>query len=260
MKELFYCPGCGGVIDMTHAFCSACRTDISAITGVKRKDSSTVRPPEAEELNNTVADDEDVEDEEELKEPLPEKEQKVEVRKKGGGFGRWLKRILVAGTIALGVWGYQQVGGVKGLKNLISGDGNSAMEQTANSNPDMTVNPDVAPTEVNMIDFAGEWNPESLNPGSTDRMANEHIIIRPDESGTLVIYFLGYENATDLLNYDWSSLEGRKVQCKMSYKDNPENAGLVLLELSADKNILSYSTLDKETSKVKNTHKFQRVR
>jgi hypothetical protein len=50
MNELFFCPGCGGVIDMSAAVCAGCGADISALTGVKRKGAPPERPrPETEE-------------------------------------------------------------------------------------------------------------------------------------------------------------------------------------------------------------------
>jgi hypothetical protein len=269
MKEMFYCPGCGEAIDMTHAICSTCGTDISALTGVKKRGSSSVRPLKDEDITDKdeeVDEEEDVEKEEEVEEEedveeRPVKAKNVPAQKKGGAFGRWFKRLLMVGIAALGIWAYQQVGGIEGLQKMFSADGNPITEQTTvESYSDINVNSEAGKSAVTMDDFAGDWNPESLNPGSTDRMASEHIIIRRDGAGTMVIYFIGYENAADLLNYRWGTLKGRQVQCAMSYKDNAENVGIVLLELSADKNMLSYSTLDGATSKVMNTHKFQRVR
>jgi hypothetical protein len=284
MKELFFCPGCGDVIDMNAAVCAGCGTDISALTGVKRKGAAPERShTETEQSieNEEEDEEEDIEEEEELNEKDSFRQTKAPAQKQGGAFGRWFKRLLFLGITGFGIWAYQQVGGIEGLKKLLSTDGNPVTEQTGGGQPsgkaspvtdqtgtiqsqgdkltDLVNSPEGATKAITLGDFAGEWNPENLNPGSTDRIAKEHVIIRRDESGNMVIYFKGFEKTPALLNYTWSAIKGRKVKCVMSYKDNAENRGVVLLELSADNNFLLYSTLDKNTMSVMTTHKFQRV-
>jgi hypothetical protein len=284
MNELFFCPGCGGVINMNAAVCSACGADISAFTGVKRKGTPPERPrPETDESveNEEVDEEEDVDEEEEIDEKDAYQQAKTPAQKQGGAFGRWIKRIFFLGISAFGVWAFQEVGGIEGLKSVLSTDGNPVAEQTGGGQPSGEGIPTtdqtgtLQPTEDNMADlvnspeggneaiaigdFAGEWNPENLNPGKTDRIAMEHVIIRHDESGNMVIYFKGFENVPALLNYTWSAIEGRKVKCVMSYKDDAENRGAVLMELSGDKHFLQYSTLDKNTMSVLTTHKFKRM-
>jgi hypothetical protein len=285
MKELFFCPGCGSVIDMSAAVCTGCGTDISVLTGVKRKATvpgKNLTKMEENDENEEPDEDEIIEEEEEQDEKDLSREIKTSVKKKGSAFGRWFKRLLFLGICSLGVWAYQQAGGIKGLKNLLSTeDGNPVTEQKGGGQPlgetsrakehtttvqperdkltDLVNSPEEVTKPLTIRDFAGEWNPGNLNPGSTDRIAKEHVIIRQDGSGNMVIYFKGFEKTPALLNYKWSAITGRKVECVMSYKDDPENRGAVSIELSADNNFLLYSTLDKNTMRVMTTHKLQRV-
>ena len=288
MKELFFCPDCGCIIDMNAAVCSACGSDVSVLTGVKPKGTQPDRPrPETGgSVENEEADEEEeIDEEEKIEEKHTYPSAKALAQRQGCALGRWFKRMLFVALSAFGVWIYQQVGGIEGMKSLLSSDGKTVTEQSlegqssAEGSPvtdqpgtvqpgtvqpagdkltDLVNSPEGGTEAITIGDFAGEWNPENLNPGSTARMSNEHIIIKRDGEGTMVICFTGYESSADLLNYKWSALKGRKVLCKMTYKDNAENAGVVLMELSADKEMLSYSTLDGTTLKVKNTHKFKR--
>ena len=189
--------------------------------------------------------------------------------------------MIFLGISGLGVWAYQQLGGIEGLKSLLSTDGKPVTEQTGAGEPsadgssvtDQTgagqptgdnvadlVNIPEGSTETNTInDFAGEWGPATVKAESRNIMDNTNIIIKHDDSGNLVIYYEGYESAAEKLNYSWSKIEGNKVRCKMSHKDDPGQTGNVEMKLSADKKVLMYSTLKNATMEIIDTHNFIRI-
>ena len=260
MAEIYFCPTCSEQINMNFAVCPQCGTDVSAITHVKSK-SATKKVEEKEEDN---------EEEEEVPVKKSVAKEPVATTKTGSGIGRWLYAILTTAIIYGAVWLYNNYHSNPEIKKIISEVADKGKEtypdQTSSENKEVYSDPltdavnDESPVSVKLEDFIGEWQNVNDEFDGHEVIKQNNIVIKKDNAGKMFLVFKGYESNAENNNYAWSKFTGNKVTCISTSKKDSEEKGAIALELSTNKDLLTFSILDKVSMNVEESRKMKRVK